>query len=337
MKGVLLVNSGSPQSVSENDVRIYLREFLMDGKVMDVPWLLRKMIVELGILPKRPKFSAQAYRKIWLGEGSPLVVISRQLAEKVSGKLTGFPVELAMRYQEPSIKNGLQRLSDRGVDEVLIIPLYPEYSMSTTESVIEKCREVQKSCFRSMRLEFMQPFYNDDKYLDVLSNHIKQQLPPDVDLLLFSYHGIPERHIHKTDPYKKCRIDDACCFEAANPSHTHCYRHQCYFVTGKVSERLGLDKSKVMQTFQSRLGQSSWLQPYTDRTLEQLPRQGIKKIAVVAPAFVSDCLETLEELAVAGRKLFRTNGGEEFHYINCLNDDDRWAEWIAEKISRFST
>ena len=335
MKGVLLVNLGSPKSPSESDVRIYLREFLMDGKVIDLPWLFRKMIVEFSILPQRPKQSAHAYQSIWQEEGSPLVVISQHLMKKISEKITDVPIELAMRYQEPSIRNGLQNLSNKGVDEVLIIPLYPQYAMSTTETVIEKCKKVQKSSFHSIKLEFLPPFYNDEKYLDVLSSHIKKQLPQDFDLLLFSYHGIPESHIYKTDPHKKCRIDSSCCFEEGNPSHGHCYRHQCYFVTEKVRERLGLDKSKVMQTFQSRLGKNIWLQPYTDQTLVKLPQQGVKKIAAVAPAFVSDCLETLEELAITDKELFLANGGEEMHYISCLNEDELWADWLAEKIKQF--
>jgi ferrochelatase len=336
MKGILLVNLGSPKSPSESDVRVYLREFLMDGKVMDMPWLLRKMVVEFGILPQRPKQSAHAYQSIWQEEGSPLVVISQHLTKKISDKITSFPTELAMRYQEPSIKNGLQNLADKNIDEVLVIPLYPQYAMSTTETVTEKCKKVQKRYFRSMKLEFLPPFYNDEKYLEVLSAHIKKQLPQDFDLLLFSYHGVPERHIHKTDPFKKCRIDDVCCFEADHPSHEYCYRHQCYFVTEQVRKRLGLDKSKIMQTFQSRLGKDPWLQPYTDRTLEKLPSQGVKKIAAVAPAFISDCLETLEELAITDKKLFMENGGEEFHYIDCLNEDNLWADWLVEKIHQFT-
>ncbi|MDR2121737.1 MAG: ferrochelatase [Flavobacteriaceae bacterium] len=334
MKGILLVNLGSPKSTSEEDVRTYLREFLMDKRVIDAPWLIRKMVVECKILPKRPKDSAHAYQKIWWDEGSPLVVISRRITEKIQKRVKN-PVELAMRYQEPSIKDGLQKLTDKGVSEVLVIPLYPQYAMSTTETVIEKAEEVQKKYFPELNLSFFSPFYNDEKYLQVLSDNIKEQLPENFDLLLFSYHGVPERHIFKTDPSRQCQIDNNCCFETRKASHKYCYRHQCYYITEKIRKKLGLEKSKVKQSFQSRLGREPWLQPYTDKTMEKLPSEGITKIAVVAPSFVSDCLETLEELAIADKELFINNGGEEFHYIKCLNENENWVNWLTEKINNY--
>jgi protoporphyrin/coproporphyrin ferrochelatase len=334
MKGILLVNLGSPKSTSEEDVRVYLREFLMDKRVIDIPWLLRKMIVEFTILPKRPKESAHAYKNIWWDEGSPLVVISNNLTKKIEKKIKN-PIALAMRYQEPSIKNGLAKLADSGVTEVLVIPLYPQYAMSTTETVVEKAKEVQKKYFPNLNLSFLPPFYNDEKYIEVLSNSIKKQLPKNFDLLLFSYHGVPERHIYKTDPTKQCRIDTICCFEKERTSHKYCYRHQCYYVTEKVCEKLGLDKTKVRQSFQSRLGKAPWLHPYTDKTLEKLPIEGFTNIAVVAPAFVSDCLETLEELAITDKELFIKNGGKGFHYIECLNEDENWVDWLVDKINIF--
>ncbi len=334
MKGILLVNLGSPKSASEEDVRVYLREFLMDKRVMDAPWLIRKMIVEGKILPKRPKDSAHAYQSIWWDEGSPLVVISQRVTKKIQEKVKN-PVALAMRYQEPSIKTGLQELKNKGVSEVFVIPLYPQYAMSTTETVVEKVKEVQKKYFSGLSLSFLPPFYNDEEYIRVLSENIKKQLPENFDLLLFSYHGVPERHIFKTDPTKQCRLDGSCCSEEGKASHPYCYRHQCYYVTEEVRKRLGLDKSKVKQTFQSRLGKEPWLQPYTDKTLESLPSEGIKKIAAVAPAFVSDCLETLEELAIADKELFLDNGGEEFYYIECLNEDENWINWLIGKIDEY--
>ncbi|MDR1877455.1 MAG: ferrochelatase [Flavobacteriaceae bacterium] len=334
MKGILLVNLGSPKSPSEEDVRVYLREFLMDKRVIDAPWPIRKMIVEYKILPKRPKDSAHAYQSIWWDEGSPLVVISRKITTEIQKKIQN-PVVLAMRYQEPSIKTGLQKLKDKGVTDVLVIPLYPQYAMSTTETVVEKAKEVQKRHFSDLKLSFLSPFYNDEEYLQILSNNIRKQLPEDFDMLLFSYHGLPEKHIFKTDQTQQCRLDNACCFESGKESHKYCYRHQCYYVTEKIREKLELDISQVKQSFQSRLGRDPWLQPYTDKTLERLPSEGIKKIAVVAPAFVSDCLETLEELAIADKELFINNGGEEFHYIKCLNEDENWVTWLVNKINNY--
>ncbi|WP_128331116.1 ferrochelatase [Apibacter sp. HY039] len=334
MKGILLVNLGSPKSTSVEDVRVYLREFLMDKRVIDAPWLIRKFVVECTILPQRPKDSAHAYQTIWWDEGSPLVVISQRVTNKIKEQVKS-PVALAMRYQEPSIKSGLQELLDQGVSDVLVIPLYPQYAMSTTETVVEKAKEVQKKHFPGMPLNFLPPFYNDEDYLQILTENIKNQLPQDFDLVLFSYHGLPERHIYKTDPTKQCRIDNHCCFEESRASHPYCYRHQCYYVTEQVRKRLGLEKSQVKQTFQSRLGRDPWLQPYTDKTLEELPSMGIKKIAVAAPAFVSDCLETLEELAIADKELFINKGGESFHYMECLNEDKNWINWLVQKIESY--
>lgn len=334
MKGILLVNLGSPKTPTEKDVRIYLREFLMDKRVIDAPWIIRKIIVEGMILPKRPKVSAQAYKSIWWKEGSPLVVISKRIFKSIQKKIT-HPVALAMRYQEPSIKKGLQELYNKGVTDVLIIPLYPQYAMSTTETVVEKSKDIQKKYFPNLKLFFLPPFYNDDEYIKILSKHIESNLPEDFDLLLFSYHGLPERHIFKTDPTKTCRLDDSCCIETGLKSHKYCYKHQCCYVTEKVRETLGLEKSKIKQTFQSRLGREPWLQPYTDQTLIKLPETGVKKIAVVAPAFVSDCLETLEELAIADKELFLSNGGKEFHYIDCLNENENWVNWLINHINYF--
>lgn len=333
MKGILLINLGSPNSTQVKDVRIYLREFLMDKRVIDVPWILRKMIVELGILPKRPQQSAKLYESIWWKEGSPLVVISQRVKEKLQNKVN-IPVALAMRYQYPSIKQGIQELADKGVNEVLVIPLYPQYAMSTTETVVEKVKEVSRKYFKKVNFEYLPPFYKDKEYLKVLASSIKEKLPQDIDLLLFSYHGVPERHILKTDAFGQCKIGD-CCFQQGLESHKFCYRHQCYYTTEEIRKLLGLEKSKVKQTFQSRLGKNPWLRPYTDETLAKFPPEGIKKIAVIAPAFVSDCLETLEEIATEGKHIFLENGGTEFTYIECINDKEQWIDFLKLKVYEF--
>lgn len=332
-KGVLLINLGSPKSSEVADVRVYLREFLMDKRVIDVPWMLRKFIVEVGILPQRPKRSAKAYKKIWREDGSPLVVISQQLACKLQQK-SEFPVALAMRYQSPSIKEGIQKLIDKGASDILVIPLYPQYAMSSTQTVIEKTKEVQRKFFKNTGIKFLPPFYNDKEYLRILAASIQKKLPKDFDLLLFSYHGIPERHILKSDPYGHCSLG-SCCFESKLDSHRFCYRHQCYYTTEQIRLLLGLEKSKVYQSFQSRLGKNPWLKPHTDKTLAELPSQGIKKIVVVSPAFVADCLETLEEISIQGKDTFFSNGGTQFTYINCLNDSDAWVDFLKQQADKF--
>lgn len=331
-KGILLINLGSPDSTKTSDVRRYLREFLSDPKVIDV-WFVRNIILNLFILPFRPKKSAEAYRKIWWKEGSPLIVLTERLQQKMQEK-ANYPIAIGMRYGNPSIKKGLEELKAQGCDEVFVIPLYPQYAMSTTETVVEKTEEVQRKHFPEMKLTFQAPFYNDADYISALAESVKGELPAEFDKLLFSYHGIPERHIHKTDKTGTCQIGK-CCFKEENPSHATCYRHQCYKTTELVREALGLDKKQVMQSFQSRLGNDPWLQPYTDATLEGFPAKGVKKIAVVAPAFVSDCLETLEEIAMEGKEEFLEAGGEEFHYIPCLNDSQVFVDLLLKWSDKF--
>ena len=201
--------------------------------------------------------------------------------------------------------------------------------MSTTETVVEKAKEVQAKFFPNIKINYVKPFYNRDLYINCLAESIKEKLPENFDLLQFSYHGVPERHIYKTDPTKTCKIGD-CCFKEDHPSHQYCYRHQCLKTTELVRQKLGLEESQVKSTFQSRLGKDKWIEPYTDETLENLPKNGVKNLAIVCPAFVSDCLETLEEISVEGKEEFLHAGGENFHYIPCLNDEDRWIEVVKQ-------
>lgn len=326
MKGILLVNLGSPRSTSVPDVKEYLDEFLMDERVIDYRWFFRALLVKGIILNTRPAKSAEAYKTVWTDEGSPLIVITKQLQKKLQ-KVVEVPVEIGMRYAQPSIEAGIQKLVDQGVTDIVLFPLYPQYAMSTTETVIEKAEEVRKKSFPQVRINYIQPFYNRDIYIDCLAESIKEKLPENFDALQFSYHGVPERHIYKTDPTNTCNLND-CCSRESNPSHQFCYRHQCFDVTNSVIKKLGLPKEKVMVTFQSRLGKDKWMEPYTDETLETIGKKGIKNLAIVCPAFVSDCLETLEEISVEGKHQFEHGGGENFHYIPCLNDEDRWVNVV---------
>ncbi|MBD8084160.1 ferrochelatase [Chryseobacterium sp. GCR10] len=337
MKGILLVNLGSPRSTSVPDVKEYLDEFLMDERVIDYRWFFRALLVKGIILNTRPAKSAEAYKTVWTDQGSPLIVITQQLQKKLQ-KLVDVPVEIGMRYAQPSIEAGIQKLVDQGVTDIVLFPLYPQYAMSTTETVIEKAEEVRKKSFPQVRINYIQPFYNRDIYIDCLAESIKEKLPENFDALQFSYHGVPERHIYKTDPTNTCNLND-CCSRESNPSHQFCYRHQCFDVTNSVIKKLGLPKDKVMVTFQSRLGKDKWMEPYTDETLETVGKKGVKNLAIVCPAFVADCLETLEEISVEGKHQFEHGGGENFHYIPCLNDEDRWVNVVKtlceEKLNEF--
>lgn len=334
-KGILLVNLGSPDSPEPKDVKKYLGEFLMDERVIDVPLWARTLLVKGIILNTRPKASAAAYKKIWWEEGSPLIVISERLQDKVQ-KQVDVPVGLAMRYGSMSIEKGLQELVNKGVDEVLLIPLYPQFAMATTETIVVLAEDIQKEKFPNLKIESLPAFYNNPDYIEVLSNSIKKHLEgKPFDHLLFSYHGVPERHIRKSDITKShCKIDGSCCVTPSK-AHEFCYRHQCFEVTRLVAEKLELTDGKFSTSFQSRLGFDPWLQPYTDRTIERLGKQGIKNMAIVTPAFVSDCLETLEEIAMEGQEIFHEMGGKEFTTVPCLNDDDGWASLLSKWITNW--
>lgn len=338
MKGIFLVNLGSPDSPQPKDVKPYLDEFLMDKYVLDFPYIFRALLVRGIILRKRPEASAEAYQKIWTEEGSPLIVLSKKMYQKVQAK-TSLPVALGMRYGNPSIESGLQELYDQGVRDVLMLPLYPQYAMASTLTILVLAEKIRKEKFPDMKITDVPAFYNKPDYIEVLSNSIKQNLGDyDYDKLVFSYHGIPERHVRKTDATKKHKkfTTDIMCCEVGTQEAEFCYRTHCYETTRLVTEKLNIPNDKYYVTFQSRLAGDKWLEPYTDVVINDYPKQGVKKIAVVTPAFVTDCLETLEEIAMRAQEEFIENGGEEFLTIPCLNDDDNFVDVVINWIEEWS-
>jgi ferrochelatase len=329
-QAVLLVNLGSPDSTAVADVKRYLDEFLTDERVIDKAFV-RKVIVPLIILNTRPRKSAEAYASIWTGDGSPLIVTSKAQATALGEKIAP-RVYLAMRYGNPSIPDVVAQLLADGVTSLFVVPLYPQYAMSSYETVVVKVMEEINRRQPDLDVEFLQPFYNDPDYLDILAAAIGEQLPPETERLLFSFHGIPERHLRLSDPsHAHCLCVHDCC-NRPNPAHATCYRHQCFTTVKGVVERLGLPGERYFTSFQSRLGRDPWLTPYTDATLDKWGREGVKRVRVVCPAFVTDCLETLEEIAEEGKEIFIDAGGEEFALIPCLNEDPRWIEYLAGKI-----
>ena len=338
MKGVLLVNLGSPESPNPKDVKPYLDQFLMDKYVIDVPYLLRVLLVR-GILingKKRHINSGKAYSRIWTDEGSPLIVISKKMHRKVQQK-TALPVALAMRYGNPSIFSGLKELHEKGVTDVMLLPLYPQHAMASTVTINVLAEELRKEHFPNMKLTKVPAFYNRPDYIKNLADSIAKSLEGfDYDHLLFSYHGIPERHIRKTDVTKShCQINASCCV-TPSPAHEFCYRHQCFETTRQVVELLNIPKEKYSETFQSRIAGDKWLEPYTDVEINKMPGKGIKKLAVVTPAFVVDCLETLEEIAMEASHQFKEHGGEEFLAVPCLNDNEDWMQTLANWINEWA-
>jgi len=336
MKGVLMVNLGSPDSPEPKDVKPYLEEFLMDERVIDVPKWLRTFLVKGIILNTRPKKSAKAYKKIWWEEGSPLIVLSERLQKKVQQQAS-IPIALAMRYGKPSIATGLAELHEKGVDEVLLIPLYPQHAMATTETIVVLAEEIRAKHYPKMQFTYLPAFYNHPDYVRVLSNSIQEYLQQkEWEHILFSYHGVPERHIRKSDVTKShCTIDGQCCQEPSK-AHQYCYRHQCYETTRQVAEYLELKQGSYSTSFQSRLAGDKWLQPYTDKTVENFAKSGTKKMAIVTPAFVSDCLETLEEIGMEAAEDFEENGGQKLHVVPCINDRDDWVKVLSRWIDEWA-
>ena len=332
-KGVLLMNLGSPDSTDIPDVKKYLDQFLMDERVIDKSWIMRALLVKGIIVPFRGPKSAEAYKTIWTKEGSPLVVLTRQLQAALQNEIEE-PVEIAMRYGNPSPEAAFNALLERepGLEKVIALPLYPHYAMSSYETAVEYTKEIYLKKKYSFKLKFVDPFYNEPHYIDALTEVFRPYIENEYGHLLFSYHGIPERHIRKSDITGcHCLQVENCC-EVASPAHAHCYRHQAFTTTRLVTERLNIPKEKYSISFQSRLGKG-WLTPFTDIRLAEMPAEGIKKLLIVCPAFVSDCLETLEEIKIRGKEIFMKAGGESFEMIPCLNTNPLWVKAIAKYVS----
>ena len=331
------MNLGSPDSTSVKDVRKYLNQFLMDERVIDMPYLSRLLLVRGIIVPFRAPKSAEAYKTIWTKEGSPLIVTTRQLSAALQTEIE-IPVEMAMRYGNPSVGEAFENLQKRvaDLDEVIAIPLYPHYAMSSYETAVEDAKAVHAKRKYTFSLKFIKPYYNDPEYIHALAEKIKPHLQRQYDHILFSYHGIPERHLHKSDPTgSHCLKKENCCSEPST-AHATCYRHQCFVTTRLVMERLQVPTDKYSVSFQSRLGRDPWLKPYTDFRLNDMPKEGIKNLLILCPAFVSDCLETLEEIEERGKESFMQAGGETYEMIPCLNVHPLWVRALASWINKYN-
>jgi len=326
-RAVLLVNLGSPDSPAVRDVRRYLNQFLMDRRVLDVPWLLRRLLVGLIVL-RRASESAAAYRKIWTPDGSPLVAIGRRV-QRLLEEQVGRPVQLAMRYQHPSVEAAVQDLVRRGIQRVHLIPLFPHYAMSSYETAVERVKAVIARRAPGLALSIEPPYFAAPGYLAALAGSAEPYLKQGFDHLLFSFHGLPERHIRRSDPSgQHClRVPDCCQVPAV--AHRFCYRHQCLRTAEAFAKLVGIPADRWSVAFQSRLGRGAWLSPHTDRELVRLAGAGVRRLLVICPAFVADCLETLEEIGLRGRDRFLEAGGREFVQIPCLNDHSLWIRALA--------
>ncbi len=335
-RGIILMNLGSPDSTEVKDVQKYLNEFLMDGKVIDIPYLIRVFLVRGIIVPFRAPKSAEAYRTIWTDKGSPLIENTKQLQKTLQEKLDE-PVLIAMRYGNPSPKAAYDELLklNPNVEEVILFPLYPHYAMSSYETAVDYMKDEHQKYGYKFKLSTIKPYYNNFHYINALAENMKPFLQEDYDQILFSYHGIPGRHVKKSDTTQShcLKVNDCCNVDST--AHTTCYRHQVFTTTKLVTEQLSIPKEKYSISFQSRLGKG-WLEPFTDVRLKELPKEGVKKLLIICPAFVSDCLETLEEIAERGKEIFINAGGESFKMIPCLNTHPMWVETIATYINEYN-
>jgi ferrochelatase len=299
----------------------------MDPYVLDFPAPLRALLVRGLILNTRPAKSAAAYAQIWTAEGSPLVVISQRTQAALEAAM-GVPVGLAMRYGEPSIAHGSAELLARAdpIDELVVVPLYPHYAMASTKTVEVAVDDALRGI--TVPYRFVPPFFDDAAYLDALAARARDTIPADTQHVLFSYHGIPKRHLRKMDPTGSHCLGSPDCCSVPSIAHATCYRHQIIAATEGVAQRLGLGAGAYSFAFQSRLG-GGWLEPFTDRELTAFPARGVTRLAVLCPSFVADCLETLEEMSIRGRASFLAAGGESFTYVACLNDDPAWIDALA--------
>lgn len=335
-RAVLLVNLGSPDSTSVPDVRRYLREFLGDERVLDLPAPARWLLLEGIILRTRPKKSAHAYEQIWTKDGSPLILTSQSVQRKLAAALgADAPVYLAMRYGKPSIASVLTQLLADGIEDVLLIPQYPHYAMSSWETVVVKVYEEAARLAPKLRIATVQPFYQDADYIEALYTVSAPYLAQPHDHVLFSYHGIPVRHLRKADSSKAhCTIVADCC-STCSPVQSTCYRAQVFATTRALAQRAKLPPEIHSVSFQSRLAGEPWLTPFTDHELERLGREGKRRILVLCPAFVADCLETIEEISVAGKETFLNAGGESFTQVPCLNDHPAYIDFLAKRSQQW--
>lgn len=331
--GVLLVNLGTPDSPETPDVRKYLREFLMDGRVIDYPFIPRWMLVNLIIAPFRAPKSAKIYQELWTPQGSPLKIYGlaneRDLQQALGNE---FVVKLAMRYQNPSISNGLEHLKQEGVSKIIVIPFFPQYASATTGSVYEEVNRITSTWQTIPEVRMVNNFYAHPRFIDGFVKNAKSWMQKEnYEHFVFSYHGIPERQIRKGDHTGNTCILGECC-GSIRPENQFCYRAQCFETTRLLVEKLGLKEGTYTTSFQSRLGKEEWIKPYTEDLVKELAGKGVKKVLAFSPAFVADCLETTIEVGEEYKELFEENGGQTWHLVPSLNDSENWTLLLRDLV-----
>ncbi len=330
--GYLLINLGTPDSPHPEDVRTYLDEFLMDPEVIDIPYPIRWILVKLLILKDRPHQSSAQYKTIWTEDGSPLYFYTKALTEEVKKQLHAkAEVEMAMRYGSPSIAKGVESLLRKHVTKIVVCPLYPQYSLAATKSSVIAVQNVMKRLRRQVPVESIKAFYGEEAYIEAVAQVSQRYLENEpYDMAVFSFHGVPERQVKKTDKSGNYCLQAKDCSLSIVEANTDCYRAQCFYTARKVAQKLGIPENRYRVAFQSRLGRTPWIKPYSDELYQELPKQGIRKVVVLCPSFVADCLETLEEVSVRGEEEFQKHGGEKLTLIPSLNAEPEWVKAVVK-------
>lgn len=331
--GILIVNLGTPDSPSVSDVKKYLKQFLLDERVIDIPAFNRNLLVRGAIVPFRSPKTAALYQKIWNENGSPLLYYSLLQQQMLQEKLgDGFQVELAMRYQNPSVESALDRLKQGLVNRIIVIPLFPQYASASTGSVIQLVMETVSKWFTIPPVEFISSFHNHPLMIDIFADNARKYHPEQFDHVLFSYHGLPERQIYKCDHSGEYCLKVENCCESINNTNKFCYSAQGHDTSRLIAEKLGLKREDYTVCFQSRLGKEPWMQPYTTDVLKRLASEGKKRLLVFSPAFVADCLETIYEITVEYNEEFRELGGEHVQLVESLNDNPKFIDLLEDLI-----
>jgi len=327
---VLLMNVGTPDEPKVGSVRRYLFQFLNDQRVIDIPWLLQKILVNLIIVPFRAPKSTKLYQQLWTEEGSPLVVFANSVQEKLETRLPeGDKVFVAMRYGNPSLKAALKQIKEGGFERIILLPLFPQYASSSTGTAIEAFWAAVRKWNVIPDVQVISQFYDRPDFIQAFAERIREQKPEEYDHIIFSYHGLPLRHLDKSHPGIS---NTTCTCHEAMPTHgTFCYKAACYATSRKLAEELGLKPGDYTVSFQSRLS-DKWIKPFTDKLLEEQAKQGVKKLLVAAPSFVADCLETRVEIGIDYKRFFTGNGGETLTMVESLNDHPLWLNALEAMV-----
>lgn len=330
--GILLVNLGTPDDPSTGSVRVYLRQFLLDGRVIDIPYILRQILVRLIIAPFRARSSAKLYKQLWTENGSPLKYYGERVKSMLQDKLPdNYFVELGMRYQNPSIDVALNKLRDQKVDRIVVFPMFPQYASASTGSALQEVMDVVSKWLTIPAVSFISSYHDDDNMIEVYADNARKMDMPQYDHYLFSFHGIPQRHLRNSDCNNYCLKSKDCCF-TINENNKMCYSAQCYNTADAIATKLNLTKDQYSVSFQSRLGKDPWTEPFTPDKLEELVQKGVKRLLVFSPSFVADCLETTIEIDFEYKEEFEEMGGEHLDLVPSLNDNPKWVDAIHNML-----